>query len=63
MKENMEEIEVERKPPGRPLNALDMQMIWGESGGFGQANIPMRDVKLSGKVAQKYLSKLTLQKQ
>ena len=55
MKENMEEIEVERKPPGRPLNALDMQMIWGESGGFGQANIPMSDVKLSGKVAQKYL--------
>ncbi len=35
--------------PGRALNALDVQAIWGDVGAFGErANLSVNDVKLSG---------------
>lgn len=41
--------------PGRPLNALDAQAIWGKSGFFGSgsaANVAVDSVKLSGRIPQ-----------
>lgn len=36
-------------PPGRSLNPLDVQAIWGDAGAFGEkANITVNDVKLNG---------------
>ena len=45
--------------PGRALNALDIQAIWGEENIFGSSQVSLEDVKLSV-LPLKYLNKIQI---
>ena len=46
--------------PGRALNALDIQAIWGGENIFGASQVGLDDVKLSGILPLKYLNKIQI---
>ncbi|MFW7380999.1 MAG: transglycosylase domain-containing protein [Oligoflexus sp.] len=55
--EEVDKITLE-PPPGRALNPLDIQAIWGNFDGFGGADIQMEDVLLAGFLPVRYFKRI-----
>ena len=59
MEKEIEQPLIVVPPPGRALNPLDVQAIWGASGFLGaQANLSVEDVRLSGLVPLRYVGRI-----